>query len=46
MWYNYKQMNLQKIIDAEGHVMEDSLDIIEFLPKPYKGDKSLLEFPL
>lgn len=34
------------IIDSDGHVMESDSDILSFLPGKYRGDKSLLAFPL
>lgn len=32
-------------IDADGHVVESDVELLEFLPEPFKGREDLLSFP-
>ncbi|HET9296983.1 MAG TPA: hypothetical protein VFP18_08820, partial [Candidatus Binatia bacterium] len=39
-------MGLQKVYDADGHVLENDNILLEFLDPPYRGKKKLLNEPL
>lgn len=38
-------MQRERVIDADGHVIESDRDILEYLPPPYRGQDQLLAYP-
>jgi hypothetical protein len=35
----------RRIIDGDGHIVEDNLELFEYLPPPYSGRRSILATP-
>jgi hypothetical protein len=36
----------QRVVDADGHVIESDSELLQYLPEPYRGREDILDDPI